>query len=681
MKKKILIALAVLALVVCVFASCGGCEHNFVANDETNTATCTEPGQVTHVCSLCGAEEVRDSTAKGHNLDTVNYTEVKATCMTGGYTEVKCLDCDYTERQRETNPDKTNGHKYAPDTAPATCLTPGWETSICELCEQEGYDGKVLPELGHTYERLEPTGIEIILPKCEVDGYVVYTCQDPTCNETVNGYTVTKEIKDLEAGTDDDKALAATLIALEHEFTVKVDAESVAPTCTTVGYIMYACANGCDAEHVKSADIPALGHTYDRVDGTQVYVTTLEPTCCDEGLEKAKCQECETFSETYQNVLPEVAHFTGKGGDSYTGVTYHAATCTTDSYWDVKCTLDPDCIYPGTRADLLDEEKAENPDKPFVAALKHDWVLDESVLTAGQPTCYTEGHWQFKCSRDCGVDTAYEVELQADPDYANVTDKTPIEAKHTYVLGEYKVGPTCVTRGVYTCTNTLCGKDFTSYDDDVIYDYHENNDIVHSSEYIAENGVIAPTCHSEGYTIYVCNNDPNCPYTEKGSYVAKTNHNFAAVTDDGVLTCTDINCKLSYINITTVKDKTVSDFCLCGKCEDTVTCGGSITSIGTTKPTAPEALTAETTYTKTLDADSNLGLGLIELKGVAGTTYTVKVYNTAGEEITDLLTSLNVSNENGATAYICLYEVEDVAKVEITASADATVSFYKIVND
>lgn len=676
MKKKILIALAILALVVCVFASCGGgCEHNFEVKADTNTATCTAPGQETYVCSLCGAEEVRDSLAKGHDLDTENAVVVVPTCKTGGYTTVECKNCDYSEKQRETNPDTTNGHKYVPDEAPATCLTAGWKTSVCELCGQEGYDGTVQPALGHTYERLNPTGIEIVLPKCEIDGYVVYTCQDPTCNETVKGYTVTKTVADLEAGNDEDKALAATLIALEHDFTVKVDAESVAPTCTTVGYIMYACANGCDAEHVKSADIPALGHTYDRVGGEQVYEVTLAPTCCDEGLEKAKCQECDTYSETYQNVLSVIAHFTGKGGDAYEEVTYHEATCTKDSYWDVKCTLDPDCIYTGTRVG-----------SNFVAALKHDWVLDESILgDEGVPTCYTEGHWQFKCSRKCGVSTKYEVELQADPDYANVTDKSPVDAKHQYVLGQYKAncGPTCVTRGTYTCSNVLCGKDFTSYEDDIVYDYHEKNDIVHSSEYIAENGVIAPTCHSEGYTIYVCNNDPNCPYTEKGSYVAKTNHNFKPVTDDGILACTDVNCKLSYINVTTIKDNLLDgeDFCLCGKCEGTITCGGTITATGTSKPTAPDALTANTQYEKIFDAKANLAYGLIELKGDAGTEYTVEIYDKNNNKITDKLTSLSVENENGATAYISLYEFEDVSIVKITATGNATVSFYKLMVD
>ena len=109
MKKKILIALAILALVVCVFASCGGgCEHNFEAKADTNTATCTEPGQETYVCSLCGAEEVRDSLAKGHDLDTENAVVVEPTCKTGGYTTVECKNCDYSEKQRETNPDTTN---------------------------------------------------------------------------------------------------------------------------------------------------------------------------------------------------------------------------------------------------------------------------------------------------------------------------------------------------------------------------------------------------------------------------------------------------------------------------------------------------------------------------------------------------------------------------------------------
>lgn len=675
MKNKILLALAVLAILVCVFASCGGgCEHTF--EPKSDTATCTAPGQLTSICSQCGEEKVEDSSPKGHELDNVNYTEVKATCMTGGYVEYSCLHCDYKEKQRETQPDKANGHDYVPDEAPATCLTPGFSTTICSLCQQEGYDGRVIPALGHTYERETPEGITVVPPKCEIDGYVLYVCQDPTCGESVEGHSVTKEIKDLEAGSDADKALAVTLIALEHDFSVKVDAESVAPTCTTVGYNMFECANGCGAEHVKSAEIPALGHTYDRVGGTQVYATTIEPTCCAKGEERAKCQECDTYSDTFVNVLDEIAHFTGKGGDAYTGVTYHEATCTTDSYWDVKCTLDPNCIYSGKRADLLDEEKDDASYKPFVEALKHDWVLDVSVLGSdGEPNCYTEGHWQFKCSRNCGVDTAYEVELQADPDYANVTDKTPKEdVKHEYTLGTYKKGPTCVSRGIYTCTNPLCGKDFESYEDDVVYDYHQNNDIVHSSEYIAENGVIAPTCHSEGYTIYRCNNDPDCPYTEKGSYVAKTAHDFAEVTEDGILVCKNVNCKLAYINITTVKDKTEGSFCLCGKCEGTITCGGSFVATGTTKPQAPETLTNGVKYTKEYD----LGYGLIELKGAAGTSYTIKAYDSEGNEITDLKISLTVVNTNGEDAYVCFYEKDDVAKVEITATADATVSFYKL---
>jgi len=65
-----------------------------------------------------------------------------------------------------------------------------------------------------------------------------------------------------------------------------------------------------------------------------------------------------------------------------------------------------------------------------------------------------------------------------------------------------------------------------------------------------------------------------------------------------------------------------------------------------------------------------IGGGLIVLTGEAETTYTVVIYAFADGEAVE---TVEVS---GNYVLLFLDEYESVAKVEITASTDATVSFY-----
>lgn len=672
MKNKIIIALLALTVLLVVFASCGGgsCEHNYVLDETSVTATCTQAGTGKYVCEFCQAEEVRDVPATSHDIDEENPEVVKATCLAGGYAEYSCKNCDYTEKRHETNPDP-NAHVPVEDKVPETCLTDGYIAYNCGVCGNELPGSQKVNKLGHTYERAEPDGISITSPTCEDSGSITYTCTDPTCPMRENGeaYSFVKTMQDFVDAGDNDTALS--LAALGHDFEGNIAnpaTDVIAPTCTTAGYTIFTCKNGCGSTQ-RSADLPALKHDFERDVPSITYVVTTPSTCCDTGIETAQCQDCGEFSDSLTQIVPVVAHFGGKNGPSYIEVTYHQATCDAGSYWDVKCSLDPDCVQTSTRTG------AETTD--YVEALGHDWILDTAVLTADKPTCKTEGHWMYKCSREakCNVEHKNEEQLIALGQKPNDGHDAPLtgdEVKHSYTIGDYVVEPTCVSRGIYACSICL-RQDVVSYEDDVDYDYHDTNDI----DYSVVIEVIDSTCYSEGYTIYGCEHDEECPYTEKGNYQPKLSHTFAPVTENGTLVCTDINCQERYINVTTViKDELNEKFCICGTCEEgNITCGGSVIGTGTKLPDAATALTANEKYTKTFD--TNFAKGLIELKGEEGTTYTVVIKN--GENVVDTL-KIDLTVE-GALVYIDLYEATNVTSVEITASTAATVSFYKNITE
>ena len=299
MKKKILITIAVLALFVLVFASCGGggpsCEHEWELT--TTTANCTQAGEGTYVCSLCQASETKDVAALGHDFpDEPNETKI-ATCIEGGYSLYICQreGCGHEEQKHPTDPDASN-HSYKTQQASPTCTEPGFTVSQCEWCEQFDNDRVPLPALGHTFTRENPTGITIHEGECEKEGYISYKCQECDLAEIVKTYG---DLTGADA-TEEDKALAeaAKLAPLEHSFTFIADptTDLVLPTCTEPGHTVYTCANGCGAKQSTAGtadEVSPLGHTYNRVGSTVVYVVKEESTCCKEGFKIAQCQDCQ----------------------------------------------------------------------------------------------------------------------------------------------------------------------------------------------------------------------------------------------------------------------------------------------------------------------------------------------------------------------------------------------------
>ena len=91
-------------------------------------------------------------------------------------------------------------------------------------------------------------------------------------------------------GTDPSKCL--------HEGTTTT--QRVEATCTTKGYITYACADeGCDA--VKKEEIPELGHAL-------VFTEQTAPTCTTNGVKKFKCLRASCTSGTIIEEIPALGH-------------------------------------------------------------------------------------------------------------------------------------------------------------------------------------------------------------------------------------------------------------------------------------------------------------------------------------------------------------------------------------
>lgn len=651
MKKKLLITFIVVAMLVCVLAACGGgnktpeCTHNW--EDTSTTATCLEAGETLQTCSLCGDTQTIAAAALGHTME--RFETIKATCIAGGYDIYKCTHegCDATEERNKTSQDfSPSAHNYEPDVKEPTCTKAGYTDNICTLCGSGDGNRETIPALKHTYERADydgTTGMSRVEPQCEIAGSITYACQD--CNNTVT-YSYEDLVKDGKT------ELAESIKALEHNMIANTE-KTTAPTCLEVGSNWLICANGCGKEE-QVADTPALGHTYEREDvGTADYnyIVTDEPTCINIGYKWVVCDDCDwcTKNDDEPNVDAYRLDVAATGNHIFDvkGATT-APTCTVDGYTTYHCSVDGACVA------------FENRDP--VAALDHDWVLTEELLDDGVPTCKTNGDYPYHCSR-------------CDAKSINENGETNTGAVHEgYTPGVFTngVAPTCVSRGKYFCTD--CETVFDAYADDTLADADLSRHVFDVKE-----ETIAPTCSTYGYTTYSCSLDKACTYTQDRDYTARTAHTFYDRSEDGTIVC--MECSETYIDSTTIIATDSKELCNHSEGETCETCGIGVIITGTKTPDPAYELVAGTAK----EVAFLKGAALIELKGAAGTTYTIAVYDKDGNQITTYdvvddgtdIGKINVVTTAEGTTYVDLTEIEtSIAKIVVTAAADAEAIFY-----
>ena len=239
-----------------VFESGTPIGHKFGEWKESKSADCTTGGKEKHICSVCKAEEERDTSPLGHDWNAEYTTDVKPTCTKPGSKSIHCSRCDATKDVTEIEP---LGHDWEDDftiDAKPTCTQPGSKSIHCSRCDATKDVTEIEPT-GHSFGKWTVSKDSTCVAggqktrKCETCGYTEYedTDIDPDAHEWEEDYTIDKE-----------------------------------PTCTTEGSKSIHCSR-CDATK-DSTVIPVTDHTY----GEWEIVTPS--TCTENGVKKHACIHC-----------------------------------------------------------------------------------------------------------------------------------------------------------------------------------------------------------------------------------------------------------------------------------------------------------------------------------------------------------------------------------------------------
>lgn len=239
-----------------VFESGAPNGHTFGEWEESKSANCEEGGKEKHICSVCKAEEERDTAPLGHDWNAEYTIDVKPTCTKPGSKSIHCSRCDATKDVTEIEP---LGHDWEDDftiDVKPTCTQPGSKSIHCSRCDAIKDVTEIEPT-GHSFGEWTVSKDSTCVAggqktrKCEICGYTEYedTDIDPDAHEWEEDYTIDKE-----------------------------------PTCTTEGSKSIHCSR-CDATK-DSTVIPVTDHTY----GEWEVVTPS--TCTENGVKKHACIHC-----------------------------------------------------------------------------------------------------------------------------------------------------------------------------------------------------------------------------------------------------------------------------------------------------------------------------------------------------------------------------------------------------
>lgn len=239
-----------------VFESGAPNGHTFGEWEESKSANCEEGGKEKHICSVCKAEEERDTAPLGHDWNAEYTIDVKPTCTQPGSKSIHCSRCDATKDVTEIEP---LGHDWEDDftiDVKPTCTQPGSKSIHCSRCDAIKDVTEIEPT-GHSFGEWTVSKDSTCVAggqktrKCEICGYTEYEDTDinPDAHEWEEDYTIDKE-----------------------------------PTCTTEGSKSIHCSR-CDATK-DSTVIPVTDHTY----GEWEVVTPS--TCIENGVKKHACIHC-----------------------------------------------------------------------------------------------------------------------------------------------------------------------------------------------------------------------------------------------------------------------------------------------------------------------------------------------------------------------------------------------------
>lgn len=234
----------------------------------------------------------------------------------------------------------------------ATCTTYGEIIYTCSCGETRR---ELLEPIQHNYQITA-----IVEPTCTTDGYIDFSCQNAGCTATKR-----QVLERLGHDFGDDNVCdrcGHTIVIHTHDYVIN----TVAPTCTSMGYTEYTCSWG---HSYRNNYVEPTRHNWDAGE------VTIGVTCTTEGLMTYTCQDCGAT----KTALIAAGH-------QWSEVVTIEKTCTTDG------SLTKTCSVCG---------KVEIE----VIPAGHNWNVGVETLAA---TCETEGEKICTCL-DCGATQTFVI--------------------------------------------------------------------------------------------------------------------------------------------------------------------------------------------------------------------------------------------------------------------------------
>ena len=312
--------------------------HSWDAGKVTTKATCTEEGEKTFTCSICGDKKTEKISATGHQHTEIR-NKKEATCKETGYSgDTWCKDCGKKILSGQAIA-KTENHSWDAGkvTTKATCTEEGEKTFTCSICgdkktekisatghqhteirnkkeatcKETGYSGdtwckdcgkKILSgqAIAKTEDHSWNQGEITKEPTCKEEGEKTFTCS--ICGNTKTEKVSTTDHQHMEirnqknptckeAGYSGDtycadcgvKIFSGQTIAKTKNHNWDGGVITTEPTCTERGEKTFTCTI-CGNTNTKKVN--ATGHSYG------AYKVVKEPTNKRKGLKSKTCSVC-----------------------------------------------------------------------------------------------------------------------------------------------------------------------------------------------------------------------------------------------------------------------------------------------------------------------------------------------------------------------------------------------------
>lgn len=280
--------------------------HKFGEWKASKSADCTTGGKEKHICSVCKAEEERDTAPLGHDWNAEYTIDVKPTCTKPGSKSIHCSRCDATKDVTEIEP---TGHSFGEWTVSkdSTCVAGGQKTRKCEICGYTEYEDTDTDPDAHEWEEnytidKEPTyttegSKSIHCSRCDAtkDSTVI-----PVTDHTYGEWEVVTPSTCTENGVKKHACIhcgfeQTEIIEPAHEWEDSRTVD-IAPSCTEQGEDSVHCRNCDERKDIK--EISPKGHDWSE------WKTLVEPTITSEGKE---CRSCNVCGIKEEKALPKLS--------------------------------------------------------------------------------------------------------------------------------------------------------------------------------------------------------------------------------------------------------------------------------------------------------------------------------------------------------------------------------------